>query len=116
MTMLQFVGMCAARDRERARILEAMRDVPILLSPVSAAAAFRHGEGGYLEGTGYRETMQHSQWLNLVGFPGVSIPMITTPEGLPIGVQLIGRPYEEEGLLAVADSLELARGPWQAPL
>jgi Asp-tRNA(Asn)/Glu-tRNA(Gln) amidotransferase A subunit family amidase len=114
-TMERFVAMCAARDRERARILEAMRDVPILLSPVCAAPAFRHGKGNWKTGEGYRETMRHSQWLNLAGFPGVSVPFGKSSEGLPIGVQLIGRPYEDELVLSVAERLESARGAWQAP-
>jgi amidase len=111
--MLQFVEACAARDHERARILDTMRDVPILLSPVCAAPAFRHGEGNWKPGEGYRETMRHSQWLNLTGFPGVTIPITKSPEGLPIGVQIIGRPNEDELLLAIAQRLEAARGPWQ---
>jgi Asp-tRNA(Asn)/Glu-tRNA(Gln) amidotransferase A subunit family amidase len=115
MTMLHFVGMCAARDRERERILEAMRDVPILLSPVSVAPAFRHGEGAYTGGVRYRETMRHSQWLNLVGFPGVTVPMGKTAGGLPIGVQIIGRPFEDERVLDVAERLEGARGAWEGP-
>jgi len=115
MTMEHFVGTCAARDRERARILHAMRDTPILLSPVCCAPAFRHGEGNYHPGTGFRDTMRHSQWLNLAGFPGVSIPMAKSVEGLPIGVQLIGRPFEDELLLDIAQQLETARGPWQPP-
>ncbi|HXT27221.1 MAG TPA: amidase [Candidatus Eisenbacteria bacterium] len=115
MSMQQFVDKCAARDRERARILEAVREVPILLSPVSAGPAFRHGKGGYRIDGGYRESMRHSQWLNLVGFPGVSVPMGVSEEGMPIGVQVIGRPYEDELLLDVAERLEQARGPWQGP-
>jgi Asp-tRNA(Asn)/Glu-tRNA(Gln) amidotransferase A subunit family amidase len=59
--------------------------------------------------------MGHSQWLNLTGFPGISVPLGMSTDGLPIGVQLIGRPHEEELLLAVAESLESARGPWQSP-
>jgi Asp-tRNA(Asn)/Glu-tRNA(Gln) amidotransferase A subunit family amidase len=92
-----------------------MREVPILLSPVCSAPAFRHGEGNYQPGTGYRDTMRHSQWLNLAGFPGAAVPMGFSPEGLPIGVQIIGRPNEDELVLAVAEALELARGKWQAP-
>jgi Asp-tRNA(Asn)/Glu-tRNA(Gln) amidotransferase A subunit family amidase len=115
MTMEQFVKMCSARDEERARILEAMQDVPVLLSPVCAAPAFRHGEGNWKPASGYRDTMRHSQWLNLAGFPGVAIPMGKSDAGLPIGVQLIGRPYEDELVLLVAEQLESARGPWQAP-
>jgi Asp-tRNA(Asn)/Glu-tRNA(Gln) amidotransferase A subunit family amidase len=38
-----------------------------------------------------------------------------SPEGLPIGVQVIGRPYEEELVLAVAEKIESARGAWKAP-
>ena len=114
-TMLDFIAKSAARDEERARILKAMEDVPVLLSPVSSAPAFKHGQGTWRSPVGFRETMRHSQWLNLAGLPGLSVPIGTSPDGLPIGVQLIGRPLEEEILLAVAESLELARGPWQAP-
>ncbi len=115
MTMECFVHMCKARDRERASILKAMSDTPILLSPVCTAPAFRHGEGNWNPRTGYRDTMRHSQWLNLAGFPGVSVPMGQAPEGLPIGVQLIGRPFEDESLLAVAQELESARGALRLP-
>jgi len=113
--MLQFVGMCAARDREREHILRAMREVPVLLSPVCLGPAFRHGEGNWKRDMGYRETMRHSQWLNAVGFPAVSVPMAKCNAGLPIGVQLIGRPFEDELLLEVAEQLEAARGAWEAP-
>jgi Asp-tRNA(Asn)/Glu-tRNA(Gln) amidotransferase A subunit family amidase len=106
---------CTDRDLLRAQILRQLTDVPILLSPVSASPAFLHGEGNWQPGTGYRDTMRHSQWLNLLGFPGISVPMGTSADGLPIGVQLIGRPYGEELLFAVAESLEQSRGPWQPP-
>jgi Asp-tRNA(Asn)/Glu-tRNA(Gln) amidotransferase A subunit family amidase len=115
MTMTRFVEMCEARDRERAHIFHAMSDTPILLSPVCAAPAFRHGEGNWDSKTGYRDTMRHSQWLNLAGFPGVTIPMGKSPEGLPIGVQLIGRPFEDELVLNVGEQLETACGAWQPP-
>jgi len=113
--MLEFVAKSTARDFERARILKAMEDVPVLLSPVSTTPAFRHGEGTWRSPYGYRETMRHSQWLNLAGLPGITIPISTSSDGLPIGVQLIGRPFSEELLLSVAESLELARGPWLPP-
>jgi Asp-tRNA(Asn)/Glu-tRNA(Gln) amidotransferase A subunit family amidase len=115
MAMTHFVEMCEARDHERARILHAMSDIPFLLSPVCSAPAFRHGEGNWNPRTGYRDTMRHSQWLNLSGLPAVAVPMGQSPEGLPIGVQLIGRSFEDESLLWVAEQLEAARGPWQSP-
>ncbi len=105
------------RDNLRAEILQQMRDVPILLSPVSTEPAFRHGEGNYQLGAPhcYRDTMRFSQWTNLTGFPGATVPVGMSPEGLPIGVQVIGRPYEEELVLAAAERIEAERGKWVAP-
>lgn len=113
--MQEFVAKCAARDHERAQVLRAMENVPVLLSAVCSGPAFRHGQGNWQPGTGYRETMRHAQWLNLTGMPGISVPLGNSAEGLPVGVQLTGRPFEEELLLAVAEKLEQARGPWEAP-
>ena len=112
----EFLQACAERDLLRGKILRQMEPVPILLSPVSSAPAFRHGEGNYRPGTGYLDTMRFSQWLNLTGFPGASVPVSFSNEGLPIGVQIIGRPFEEELVLAVAEALEKSRGPWRPPL
>ena len=112
-----FLHACYERDNVRAEILRQMREVTILLSPVSARPAFKHGEGNWRAGEkeNYRDTMRYSQWLNLAGFPGAVVPMGMSPEGLPIGVQVIGRPYEEELVLAVAEVIERGRGPWVAP-
>ena len=111
----QFLQACAERDLLREKILRQMHSVPILLSPVSSAPAFRHGGGNYAPGTGYLDTMRYTQWLNLTGFPGASVPVAFSNENLPIGVQIIGRPFEEELVLAVAEALEQSRGPWQPP-
>jgi Asp-tRNA(Asn)/Glu-tRNA(Gln) amidotransferase A subunit family amidase len=107
---------CTERDIVRADVLRQLRDVPVLLSPVSTAPAFPHGKGTLRPGDpyNYRDTMRFCQWLNLTGFPGLSLPFGQSPDGLPINVQLIGRPWEEDLLLAVAEALEQARGPWKA--
>lgn len=116
-TLESFMTACTDRDLVRTEILRQMKDVPVLLSPVSSAPAFAHGAGNYRSGDAhnYRDTMRYCQWLNLAGFPGLSLPMGKSREGLPINIQLIGRPHEEELLLAVGESLEQARGPWQPP-
>ena len=116
-TLESFQKACVDRDLVRASLLRQLREVPILLCAVSTAPAFKHGAGNYRPGDphNYRDTMRFSQWLNLAGFPGLSLPMGQSTEGLPINIQLIGRPYEEELLLAVAAQLEEARGPWQSP-
>jgi amidase len=112
-----FLKACWERDSVRAEILRQMDDVTVWLSPVSAGTAFRHGEGSWRSGEkeNYRDTMRYSQWLNLTGFPGAVVPLGASREGLPIGVQVIGRPYEEELVLAVAEAIERGRGPWRAP-
>lgn len=104
------------RDLLRARFLQSMREFPVLLTPVSTAPAFRHGEGGWTSAdpANYLETMRFTQWFNLLGFPGVVVPVSKSPDGLPIGVQLVGKPYEEEVALDVAALVEREFG-FQAP-
>src|SRR5260370_1309583 len=121
-TLERFMKACADRDLLRAELLRQMHDTPVLLSPVSSSPAFRHGEGNYFPGTGYRDTMRFSQWLNLTGFPAASVPVGLSNEGLPIGVQVIGRPLADTLVSAAADKFRpiLHRRPafsgcWLAP-
>ncbi|WP_405217135.1 amidase [Agrococcus sp. Ld7] len=53
----------------------------------------------------------HTSFVNLTGLPAISLPVHETVEGLPMGVQLIGRPGEEASLLAIGRQLE-RRIPW----
>lgn len=116
-TLDQFISACAERDLLRAELIRQMHSVSILLSPVCTTPAFAHGQGNWRPGDPhcYHDTMRYSQWLNLAGFPGVSVPLGLSSDGLPIGVQVIGRPHEDELVLAVAECIEQARGPWQPP-
>ena len=105
------------RDRVRNHILSQMVDHPVLISPVCAIPAFRHGQRSWNIGgqtVDYLQTMSYSQWVNAMGFPAISCPAGRSPEGLPIGVQLIARPYEDELLLAVAAIIERRSG-WIKP-
>jgi amidase len=106
------------RDAVREKILLQMRKYPVLICPTAAIPAFRHGEREWqVEGktVKYLDAWSYCEWFNLLGFPAVVIPMGFSPEGLPIGVQIVGRPWEEETVLAVAAQLERERGPWSAP-
>ncbi len=107
-----------SRDELREKILCQMQKYPVLLCPTAAIPAFRHGEREWqVEGetVKYLDAWSYCEWFNLLGFPAVVVPMGLSEEGLPIGVQLAGRPWEEELLLSVAAALEAARGPLQGP-
>jgi Asp-tRNA(Asn)/Glu-tRNA(Gln) amidotransferase A subunit family amidase len=106
------------RDSVREKILLQMREYPLLLCPTAAIPAFRHGEREWqIEGRAvkYLEAWSYCEWFNLLGFPAVVVPIAHSREGLPIGVQIVGRPWQEEVVLTVAAKLEEQRGPWQAP-
>lgn len=100
------------RDQIRARALAQMHPYVAILAPVSSAPAFRHGEGGWgaQHPANYIETMRHSQFANALGLPAASVPGSRSAAGLPIGVQVIGRPYQEAEVLAVAEIVESAFG------
>ena len=57
-----------------------------------------------------RFTPYTSTW-NITGMPAVSLPLHMTPDGLPVGVMLAGRPGEDAGLFALAAQVEAA-APW----
>jgi amidase len=58
------------------------------------------------------ERTPNTQLFNQTGQPAVSLPLHQTPEGLPVGVQLVARYAEEPLLIRVASQLEDAR-PWR---
>jgi Asp-tRNA(Asn)/Glu-tRNA(Gln) amidotransferase A subunit family amidase len=118
LTASELLNTLLERDVLRLRFLAKMEEFPILLCPVCAIPAFRHGErewtiaGRKLE---YLKAMAYSQWFNLFGNPAVSVPVGVSPEGLPIGVQIVGRPWEEEAVLAVAVIIEESCGGYRKP-
>jgi Asp-tRNA(Asn)/Glu-tRNA(Gln) amidotransferase A subunit family amidase len=106
------------RDVLRNRFLARMEEFPILLCPVCSVPAFRHGERAWtVQGrrVEYLKAMSYSLWFNLLGTPGAVVPVGRSPEGLPIGVQVVGRPWEEEAVLAVAGRIEQTTGGFRRP-
>jgi len=85
---------------------------------VCSIPAFRHGERSWtVQGrkVEYLKAMAYSQWFNLLGNPGAVVPVGKSPEGLPIGVQIVGRPWEEEAVLVIAAKIEAACGGFRRP-
>jgi Asp-tRNA(Asn)/Glu-tRNA(Gln) amidotransferase A subunit family amidase len=106
------------RDVLRVQIFEQMRKFPILLCPAASIPAFRHGERSWtVDGktVQYLDAWSYSEWFNLLGMPAAVVPVGRSPEGLPIGVQVAGRPWEEEIVLSVAEILEKECGGWRPP-
>jgi Asp-tRNA(Asn)/Glu-tRNA(Gln) amidotransferase A subunit family amidase len=106
------------RDLTRMQIFKQTERFPVLLCPVASVPAFRHGERSWrIEGqeVQYLDAWRYCEWFNLLGIPGVTVPMSKSSEGMPIGVQLVAQPWEEELVLSVAEVLERERGPWEPP-
>jgi Asp-tRNA(Asn)/Glu-tRNA(Gln) amidotransferase A subunit family amidase len=106
------------RDVLRLEFFSQMREYPILLCPVASIPAFRHGERSWtIDGqtVKYLDAWSYTEWFNLLGTPAAAVPFGRSNEGLPIGVQIVARPWEEELVLAVAAKLEAQRGAWQGP-
>jgi Asp-tRNA(Asn)/Glu-tRNA(Gln) amidotransferase A subunit family amidase len=107
-----------ARDVERGKFLAQMQRYPILLCPAAAIPAFRHGERSWnLEGKSveYLAAWSYTEWFNLLGNPAAVVPVSHSAEGLPIGVQIVGRPWEEEKVLAIAEVVEKECQAWRIP-
>ena len=106
------------RDELRARFHRQMEHYPILLCPAAAIPAFRHGERTWgVEGKTihYLDAWSYAQFFNLLGNPAAVVPVGHSSEGLPIGVQIVGRPWQEEQVLSVAAALERECGAWKIP-
>jgi Asp-tRNA(Asn)/Glu-tRNA(Gln) amidotransferase A subunit family amidase len=106
------------RDELRTQFLAQMRVFSVLVCPVAAIPAFRHGERSWqVEGhtVKYLDAWSYTEWFNLLGLPACVVPVGRSPEGLPIGVQIVGRPWEEDLVLQVAAAIEARVGGYQPP-
>ncbi|OGP34078.1 MAG: aspartyl/glutamyl-tRNA amidotransferase subunit A [Deltaproteobacteria bacterium GWC2_65_14] len=89
----------------RSDFAEAFSKVDLIATPTSPTPAFRLGEKVDDPLTMYLSDI-FTIPCNLAGIPGISVPCGISPEGLPIGVQLLGRHFDEETLLTAAAAIE----------
>lgn len=104
--------------RLRRTLLGWMEETPLLLAPVGSVAAFEHGTRKIRvrdEELSVFKAFSYAQTFNTFDLPVVSVPAGRTRAGLPVGVQLVGRPFQEKSLLRVARFLEDDLGGWQPP-
>ena len=121
LTAAELLNAWAELDLLRAKTLEEMRKYPVLLCPVASVPAFRHGERTWnVEGRAvdYLDAWRCTQWFNALACPAAVVPVGRTNEGdgsgLPIGVQIVARPYDDETALGIAAIVDAAFG-YRAP-
>jgi Asp-tRNA(Asn)/Glu-tRNA(Gln) amidotransferase A subunit family amidase len=105
------------RERLREELLRWMKTTPLILAPVGSTPAFEHGARRVEvrgESISVFRAFSYSQTFNVFGLPSVVVPAGRS-EGLPIGVQIVGRPFAERTVLAAAALLEAALGGWIRP-
>ena len=99
-------------DRFRSEMLGFMEPFDAIICPTCAFPAPPHGR---THDDDMRIGFSYTSTYNLTGWPGAVVRGGTSPEGLPIGVQAVARPWREDVALAVAQHLQTALGGWKAP-
>jgi amidase len=113
LTSTELLNAWAEMDLLRAKTLEEMREYPVLLCPVASVPAWKHGQRKWIidgQTVEYLDAVRYTQWFNTLGAPAVVVPVGRSPEGLPIGVQIAARPFEDEVVLGVGRIVDAAFG------
>jgi aspartyl-tRNA(Asn)/glutamyl-tRNA(Gln) amidotransferase subunit A len=87
--------------------------IDAILTPTTPSAAFGIGEKGRADPIEMYLNDVFTVTVNMAGLPGISVPSGLDGQGLPLGLQLIGRPFEEETLFALGAVIEQAAGRFQ---
>jgi Asp-tRNA(Asn)/Glu-tRNA(Gln) amidotransferase A subunit family amidase len=107
------------RNKLRTTLLEWMKSTPLIIAPVGTMPAFEHGARRVdIKGqtTSIFRAFSYAQVYNVFDLPVACVPAGLSSEGLPIGVQIIGRPFAEMHVLAAAKIVESVLGGWRMPL
>ncbi|MBT4513485.1 MAG: amidase, partial [Chloroflexi bacterium] len=96
-------------DGLRTEMLKFMEGYDAILCPILATPAPLHEDAqSYTTGS-------YNHVYNITGWPAVAVRAGTSPEGMPIGVQIVARPWREDVALALASVVEQATGGWVTP-
>ena len=105
-----YTALLTRLDRLRSAMVSFIADYDFVICPANAFPAAPHGQV-FDKGDGYT----YSRIFNLTGWPAIVVRGGTSPEGLPIGVQVAARPWREDVALAVAVHVERVSGGWRRP-
>jgi len=89
--------------------------VDAILTPATPSGAFGIGEKGTADPVEMYLNDIFTVTVNMAGLPGISVPAGRDHNGLPLGLQLIGKPFGEEDLFSLGHVLEQAAGPRMIP-
>ena len=84
--------------------------VSAILTPATPSAAFGIGEKGGADPVEMYLNDIFTVTVNMAGLPGIAVPAGRDVQGLPLGLQLIGRPFDEETLFSLGEVIEQAAG------
>jgi len=92
----------------------ALAQVDVIVTATTPMAAPKFGELSEAEAS--RLLTRYTQPINFVGLPALSLPCGTTADGMPIGMQVVGRPWSEAQICAVGMAFEAERdSTWPSP-
>jgi amidase len=118
-TAADFFKASMRRDELRCELARWMERYPIILTVPCCITAFRHDAGDDIEVGGARwnrlAAIWPTTWPSFYGLPAAVVPAGLDRNGLPLGVQVIGRAFEEETVLAVVGALEQELGGFRPP-
>jgi aspartyl-tRNA(Asn)/glutamyl-tRNA(Gln) amidotransferase subunit A len=87
-----------------------MRDVDVLVTPTQPTTALKIGQItsriGAREESVFAVSARFCAPFNISGLPAISVPCGFSPEGMPIGLQIVGKPFDEETVLRIAEAFE----------
>jgi aspartyl-tRNA(Asn)/glutamyl-tRNA(Gln) amidotransferase subunit A len=89
--------------------------VDAILTPATPSAAFGIGEKGSADPVEMYLNDVFTVTVNMAGLPGLVAPAGLSSDGLPLGLQLIGRPFDEETLFVLGEAIEQSAGPTKLP-
>jgi len=102
-------------DRIAPSLLADAKGISAILTPATPSAAFGVGEKGGADPVEMYLNDIFTVTVNMAGLPGIAVPAGKDAQGLPLGLQLIGRPFDEETLFSLGEVVEQAAGRFTPP-